>query len=203
MEKLYDAIGKLHIGWSDLEAILESDEGAARESKADATLKSSGRDAALSDLAGIISKGFVWKTPPATQPDPNPTAGTTAARACLHHYRANFVHYDLVTYPVQYGTDVGEANIVDVFRVSPEDAVELMNERKTGRRKLAGTALASFGAFLDEGWRKNDMLWGRLDGAERLITALLPEKKDNDLRKSLIKEAHMSILGEDIKAGAS
>jgi hypothetical protein len=54
----------------------------------------------------------------------------------------------------------------------------------------------SFGAFLAEDWRKNDMLWGRLDGAERIISALLPEK-DTTIRDQLIKEAQMSILAEE------
>ena len=59
----------------------------------------------------------------------------------------------------------------------------------------------SFGAFLDEGWRRNDMLWGRLDGAERLISALIPEKKDEKTRDQLIEEAHRLILEEESKTG--
>jgi hypothetical protein len=43
------------------------------------------------------------------------------------------------------------------------------------------------------------MLWGRLDGAERLISALLPETKDKDVRDQLIREAHLSILEEEAK----
>ena len=72
--------------------------------------------------------------------DIDPTKGGTAARLCLDHYYRNFVLYDLVTYPVQYGTGAGEANIVKVFRVSPEDAKSIINERAPGeqRRKLAG-----------------------------------------------------------------
>jgi len=67
-------------------------------------------------------------------------------------------------YPVQYGTGVGEANVVEVFRVSPEDATLLTRGARRGarpRRKLAGTALMSFGAVHTiDGWRNNDMLWG-------------------------------------------
>ncbi len=133
-----------------------------------------------------------------------------AARDCLKHYYDNFTFYDFVTYPLQYGTGVGEANIVDVFRVSPEDATALINERAPGerRRKLAGTALMSFGAFIDPAWRKNDMLWGRLDGAERIITALLPPPPDSKdpakdpyyyIRKNFIREAHIAIFREEIQ----
>ncbi len=59
----------------------------------------------------------------------------------------------------------------------------------------------SFGAFLDESWRRNDMLWGRLDGAERIISALLPEKSDRELRKNLINEAHLGIFKQEIEEG--
>jgi len=43
------------------------------------------------------------------------------------------------------------------------------------------------------------MLWGRLDGAERIISALLPATKDREIRDQLIKEAHMSILQNENK----
>ena len=41
-----------------------------------------------------------------------------------------------------------------------------MAEATTSQRKLGGNALAHFGGFLDENWRLNDILWGRLDTAE-------------------------------------
>ena len=199
-KKLYDAIGTLDIGWPDLEKILNCDPGAAREEQADKILfaANSNRATALSALALIIADGFKWTPTPVTNAT-NPSDATTAARVCVDHYRDNFLFYDLVTYPVQYGTDAGEANIVDVFRVSPEDAIAIVDQRRSNRRKLAGTYLMSFGAFLDESWRRNDMLWGRLDGAERLISALLPETKDEKIRDQLIREAHLSILAEEAK----
>src|SRR5206468_1944178 len=83
---------------------------------------------------------------------------------------------------------------------SPEDAPLIMEERAGAKReKLAGRALMSFGAFLDESWRKNDMLWGRLDGAERLISVLLPD--DTLEQKNLIYRAHLGILSEEILQG--
>ena len=128
--------------------------------------------------------------------------GTAAARIFLDYYYRNFVLYDLVTYPVQYGTGAGEANIVNVYRVSPEDASALMEERAGGPRdKLAGRTLMSFGAFLDERWRRNDMLWGRLDGAERLITISLPQSMPEQDREKLISDAHLGILREEIRQG--
>ena len=71
---------------------------------------------------------------------------------------------------------MGETDEIDVFRISPVDA-EFQNQRArsdvTGP-KLKGESFGAFGAFLDEEWRRHDILWGRLDGAERLISALIP-----------------------------
>ena len=127
-----------------------------------------------------------------------------AARGYLWHYYENFDDYDQISFPIFYETDVGETDVIDVFRISPEDARSLVQERDdrgrpTGRRKLAGTALHNFGAFLDRVWRQNDIMWGRLDGAERLITALLPDdKKQKRMRDALITEAHEAILLEEM-----
>ena len=201
-KELYDEIRNLQIGWPDLAAILNCDPGAARETKANEILEGGNRGPTLSMLATIICRGLKQHEsvdiPPATS-----SPGTSAARVCLKHYEANFVYYDLVTYPIQYGTGAGEANVVGVFRVSPEDAKNLVDERDSGSdaTKLAGRTLMSFGAFLDESWRRNDMLWGRLDGAERIISALLPEKSDRELRKNLINEAHLGIFKQEIEEG--
>ncbi|HEX4638316.1 MAG TPA: DUF3376 domain-containing protein [Chthoniobacterales bacterium] len=119
---------------------------------------------------------------------------------CLKHYYDNFLIYDLITYPIQYGTGAGEANVVEVYRVSPEDSPSLMQETAgQPRDKLAGRTLMSFGAFLDENWRKNDMLWGRLDGAERLINILLENHPDE--RAAFLARIHSAILREETLQG--
>jgi len=118
------------------------------------------------------------------------------ARHCLAYYYHNYEDYDLLMYPLLHESDVGEADVIDIIRVSPEDATQLIDERKTKCYKLAGTALGHFGAFLQKSWRENDILWGRLDGAERIIDALLP---NHPLRKQLVGEAHAEIVYETIK----
>ena len=117
------------------------------------------------------------------------------ARNALAHYYENYEDYDLLTYPIMYDTGIGEADAIDIIRISPEDAKQLIDERKTGCHKLAGSSLGHFGAFLARQWRENDILWGRLDGAERLISALLPH---HPLRKQLIGEAQAQIVYETI-----
>jgi patatin-related protein len=125
--------------------------------------------------------------PPNTQKD---------SREYLGYYYQYYDEYDRIIFPILYGTEIGEAAKVDIIRISPEDAKALIDERETGCYKLAGTALGHFGAFLDPLWRKNDILWGRLDGAERIITALLPDEPK--LARLLIGEAHAAIVHEGI-----
>lgn len=98
---------------------------------------------------------------------------------------------------MMFGTDIGEPDTVDIIRVCPEDAPALVPDDVQERRtKLKGLAVVHFGAFLDRDWRVSDLLWGRLDGAERIITALLPLQQSAQLRNRLIDEAHAAILAE-------
>ena len=102
-----------------------------------------------------------------TEADPS-----AAALAAVRRDFDNYDIYDSVSFPVSYGY-LGEIDRVEVVRVSPEDAPSIIDEAKDTRRKLAGTAVHHFGGFLDERWRRNDMLWGRLDAAERIIRSTL------------------------------
>ncbi len=129
--------------------------------------------------------------------DANSAPVDAVVRKTLLHYYERYDDYDMITFPLFYETDVGESDVVEVIRISPEDAKALVDESTTGCRKLAGTAIGHFGAFLDELWRKNDILWGRLDGAERLISAVLP---NHPKTRELIGEAQAEILFETIRA---
>jgi hypothetical protein len=110
--------------------------------------------------------------------------------------------FDSIQYPMAFNTDIGEPDIVQIVRVCPEDATALGPDDVQQRRaKLKGLVAAHFGAFLDQDWRENDLLWGRLDAAERVITSLLPWTDENVLRvrNQLIDEAQYEIL-MDFKA---
>jgi hypothetical protein len=48
-----------------------------------------------------------------------------------------------------------------------------LNTGVPAKGRLAGAALGHFGGFLSRGWRRNDLMWGRLDGAEVLMKAIL------------------------------
>lgn len=119
-------------------------------------------------------------------------------REFIGFYFDRYEYFDMISFPIQFGTPIGESDVVEVVRISPEDATSLVDERKQGRKKLAGIKLASFGAFFAEEWRRNDMLWGRLDGAERLFDMLWPPNEDPEARKECLRAAHQAILAEDL-----
>jgi len=114
---------------------------------------------------------------------------------CLRFYYDYFEYFDMLTFPITYATPIGESDVVDVYRISPEDANGLFSAKKNKRPKLAGTKLGNFGAFFKKEWRVNDVLWGRLDGAERIISTLLP---DSPKRTELLLRAWLTILQENL-----
>ena len=134
-----------------------------------------------------------------------------AVRVCLRHYYQYFDDYDMLSFPILYNSGVGESDVVEIARFSPEDATALVNERdiegraagqdmslrKTECYKLAGSTLGHFGAFLERRWRESDILWGRLDGAERIIKTILPARPAE--ARKLIGEAQAAIVWETIK----
>ena len=121
------------------------------------------------------------------------------AEACLdpdsRRYFDQFEYYDQIAFPIFYEASVGEAEVCEVFRISPRDATSILDENAPSekRRKLAGTALFHFGAFLNREWRQNDLMWGRLDAAERIIRAILPPNSTR--AKALVDEANLAITG--------
>jgi len=118
-------------------------------------------------------------------------AGGIARR--LYQY---FDLFDAVQFPMMFGTDVVASETVEIARIAPEDAARLMPNLDERRVKLKGLAVAHFGAFLDRDWRVSDLLWGRLDAAERLITTLLPWEDSTQIREELIDQAHHAILAD-------
>jgi patatin-related protein len=125
-------------------------------------------------------------------------SGSDGCGVALLHYFETFEQYDKVIFPVMYGTNIGEPKVVEVIRVSPEDASRIYNQTTKRKSKLAGDSLGHFGGFLDALWREHDVLWGRLDGVERIIDGLAPELA-RGLRDSLVEEAHEAVLQEWFK----
>jgi patatin-related protein len=110
------------------------------------------------------------------------------------HY-LGFPYWDSTTYPARALSDVGELDEVQVVRVSPLDTHRLAPSTNGGAlsaaSKLHGVALGHFGAFFRRSWRENDYLWGRLDGAERLLWLI------GDTSDEAAKEAFGAIVAEE------
>ncbi len=129
------------------------------------------------------------------------------------HYEYGYDLRDSLTFPLFAGGRFAEGNEVDVYRVSPLDATNLWSQPTTGedgsgskpeqddgeKKKLAGVAVGAFGGFLEREWRRNDIMWGRLDGAERIISALLPGEDPDGIRQGFIDDAQNAILAESLE----
>ena len=118
-------------------------------------------------------------------------------RRFLHAY-LGFPFYDVATLPLFQGDGLGEFDPVKVDRISPEDATAI----RTGgtRACLKGIAFTNFGAFFSRAWRENDYLWGRLNGAERLIDMVcstLDDPLDPALVQEFKRDAFLTILDEE------
>lgn len=101
-----------------------------------------------------------------------------------------FENFDMVVYPIVGHGDVDEAVEVKITRISPADVEE------PRARPLAGASLGHFGAFLEPQWRHNDILCGRLDGAETLLRQLLKDPAEADAK---VKAAHEEIVEEMLR----
>jgi hypothetical protein len=61
--------------------------------------------------------------------------------------------------------------------------------------KLYGLRLGHFAGFVAEAWRANDWMWGRLDGASRLVDVLLDDER---IREAGVTNADLGeALGEE------
>jgi patatin-related protein len=110
-----------------------------------------------------------------------------------------FPLWDAVLYPMQKVADLGELNRVAIVRMSPDDATLL----QAGDAKLSGVTLHHFGAFFDTDGRANDYVWGRLDGAERLVWLLLHQRSggpaafDREAYAAYARRAFAAVAAEE------
>ena len=107
-----------------------------------------------------------------------------------------FPFWDVLLYPIQAVADVGERDGIEVVRMSPADA-RLLPAPDPAKPKLAGFSTMHFGAFFSRAGRERDYLWGRLDGAERLIGLLLGEAFTDEERSAWCQKAFGAIVEEE------
>jgi patatin-related protein len=99
---------------------------------------------------------------------------------------------DMTSLAFLEGSNVSEHTLTEVYRISPVDGIDRPLEKK-----LAGYALADFGAFLEADWRRNDMFWGRLDASERIVSALLNDPADRPCRDRFIQNLREEIVKQE------
>lgn len=121
--------------------------------------------------------------------------------ACLKFYFDSYDYFDTITLPLLAGTKAGESDIIDIIRISPEDATSQINDGIDKSKKLLGTTLGNFGAFFKREWRQNDILWGQLDAADIILKSLKgyvsqDHQKSEDQLNKWVEKAQAAILRE-------
>ncbi len=106
-----------------------------------------------------------------------------------------FPYWDRLLFPIQEVANLTELNRIEVVRLSPGDVTQL-GRTKAGV-KLRGVARGHFGAFFDRAYRENDYLWGRLDGAERLLWLLFEAAGQEREADAFVPDLFTSILDEE------
>jgi patatin-related protein len=89
-----------------------------------------------------------------------------ARREVLINY-LGFPFWDVLTFSVTTGRDVGELHEVLVDRISPQEAHTLKGFE--GVKSLKGTGFDHFAGFFSRRYRENDYLLGRLHALDRLV----------------------------------
>ena len=106
---------------------------------------------------------------------------------------------DAAIYPMMDSAGIGDLSTTQVLRVSPHDA----NALSADPMRLRGREIGAFAGFLRKEARRHDLLWGRLDGAERMIDLIVtasigPKWTDQveKLRSCALTDAIIAILNE-------
>lgn len=110
-----------------------------------------------------------------------------------------FPFWDILLYPVEALSGVGERDHIEVMRLSPQDPVGHKLLTPPESPKLKGLGFHHFGAFFERRYRENDYLWGRLDAAERMVGLLLGTEDHPD-RVVLCQKLFSAILDEEESA---
>jgi len=87
----------------------------------------------------------------------------------------------------------------DIFRYGPGEH----DRPDSGEQKLTGIRLGHFAAFYRSAWRANDFMWGRLDGATRIIDLLIDKNRAFELAGLGEPVRWETLANELIAAGAA
>jgi patatin-related protein len=87
-----------------------------------------------------------------------------------------FEFIDRELYPFEYLTSLSEKEIINPICISPDNAQLGIGNGKNTQEKLGGDKLYNIGGFFKKSWRSNDLLWGRLDGLNRILEGVITPK---------------------------
>ncbi len=111
-----------------------------------------------------------------------------------------FPIWDVLLYPVQALSQVGEGDHINVTRISPYEANVLPTRPDD---KVKGKRLGHFYAFFHREARENDYLWGRLDAAEELIQLVFQAAGNPDAEEDIrlaCQQSFDAVLDEETNA---
>jgi|GEM_PF-3534457 len=108
---------------------------------------------------------------------------------------AGFERRDAMLLPAEVYGGLRQRDRVEHAQVSPAAATNTGVPRAS---KLAGVTLGHFGGFLDARWRANDLMWGRLDGAETLVRAILEGAEEDPDRQAGLVGRHTDAVQVEI-----
>jgi patatin-related protein len=83
---------------------------------------------------------------------------------------------DRELYPFEYLTSLNEKEIINPICISPDTAQLGVGNGKDTHAKLGGNKLYNIGGFFKKSWKLNDLLWGRLDGLNRILEGIVTPK---------------------------
>lgn len=111
------------------------------------------------------------------EPDDPGSAGEEPFQVVLERVLRGFAYRDSLLLPIELGGGLRHRDLVEHAQISP---VAATSTGVAAAKKLAGDTAGHFGGFLDVEWRKNDLLWGRLDAAEILVGAIMASATEEE-----------------------
>jgi patatin-related protein len=107
-------------------------------------------------------------------------AAETLIEKCANRYTSKllkqwrtFSSIDCETYPFEYLTNLTEKELIEPIGISPNNAQIGIGKGKNIQDKLAGNKLYNVGGAFKKSWRTNDLIWGRLDGLNRIVEGIV------------------------------
>jgi patatin-related protein len=85
----------------------------------------------------------------------------------------DFRDLDRAVYPFEFINQIQYKDRITTVKVSPDDAQMGLGRGKSSQDKLAGDKLYPAGGLFKKSWKSNDLLWGRLDGLNRILEGII------------------------------